>query len=310
MNSKNSEIKSLTSGIHKGLNSLLENKISLDEANDLYRDFKERLDLIKKESVSEKVNLTKGILFSHNINNFCRISFIFKKTSGNLKLEESAGDIAIIDELMDEILNAGIDLSIMELRKNAENSGTIYTVSKKFNNFTLIFGTVTSSKLFDVKKFLMAVDLIKRIFEKQISASNPFFIDYYKTLNINITEYILKKILNGFELIAHIYVFDKIYDIYSHSGKKNLETLSDNILETIKKNYSDASIHILSGGIFLVLLDRDDMAATKMPRIEFSYNNFPIIYNKIKLEILNDTEIYKFWEELYSFRIYTMQRDQ
>jgi hypothetical protein len=310
MNSKPYEIKPVLTEIHRSLNSLLENEISLEEANDLYRSFKENFNSIKKEVRSEKVNFIKEILYCHNINNFCRLSFIYKKTFNNIALEESAGDNTTIDELMDIVLDTGIDLSVTELNKQERVSGTVYTVSKEFFNFTLIFGTVTSSKLFDRNKFLMASDIIKRIYEKQISASNPFFIDYYNIRSGNATEFILKKILNGFELIAHVYVFVKIYEIYSHSGRKNLESLSSNILETIKNNYSDASIHILSGGIFLVLFDKDDQAASKMPRIEFIYNNFPIIHNKIKLEILNETEIYKFWEDLFSFRLYSIRGDQ
>ncbi len=310
MKNNSNEIKSLLSDIHRSLNSLLENEISLDEANELYRENKAKFDSIKKESQPEKVNLIKEILYSHNINNFCRFTFIYKRNRDAIVLEESAGDIKIIDELLDIVKQSETEITETEINNDEKFSGTVYTISADFKSFSLIIGTATSSKLFNKNKFLLISDIIKRIFEKQISLSNPFFIEYYNIRSSNATEFIQKKLLNGIELVAHIYIFVKIYEIYSHSGRKNLESLSNNILETIQKNYTDASIHIISGGIFLVLIDKDDQAALKMPRIEFTYNNFPIIYNKIKIEILKETEIYKFWEELYSFKIYSMRGDQ
>ncbi len=310
MKNNSIEIKSVLSDIHKSLNSLLENEISLDETNDLYRENKSKFDSIKKESTPIKVSLVKEILYSHNINNFCRLTFIYKKIQADYELEESAGDDKIIDGLIDLVKLSDSEISESEINNDEKLSGTVYAISTDFKGFSLIFGTVSSSKLFNKNKFLLITDIIKRIYEKKISSLNPFFIEYYNIRSSNATEYIQKKLLNGIELIAHVYIFVKIYEIYSHSGRKNLEALSNYILETIQKNYPDASIHIISGGIFLVLIDKNDQSDTKMPRIEFTYNNFPIIYNKIKLPILKDTEVYKFWEELYSFKIYSMRGDQ
>jgi hypothetical protein len=281
-----------------------------------------------KTITGNELNGIEGICYYHNVENFSIFTGIYKMSRNDFyslaqfSAQNSASNGTSYDTLYDDeslndkIINSNlitldniIDNEILKMPSNEEKKilHNIYIyplITAKQEKIFLL--SLSSSSYFSEDKFLFCGRLLKNIFNPIMNDNDIFNKNYF----LNITDQVESFIKNNsnYTLNAFIFVFNSIDRIFGHTGTHSLFEISDEISNTLKKNYKQNAVFFaLSLKDYLVLERKkkdDNQGKSKPVKPEFTYRGLNLPYQTLKFNINNDEPVYTLWDKISVFENY------
>ncbi len=303
---------SLLLDIHDTVKSFLEEEISPDEAKLKYDSLLKRCIVLEKQKINHaSEDYLTGMLYHHNVENFSKNTLLASLTGNSVNIINHCGDeknLTPVKAVLQKMFSAGIIttncLEKTKIPSSDDMSFTLYTWSFKNNNELIIIGSLTSSQYFDQEIFTSLVSFIEKNIRSNEAINLPVSIDYFNSISLELTSYIMNHLKNGTTVYGGIYIFDSIEKIFGHMGVATIADIATHITGTLTALHdTDYKCFILSLNNYITVASDpiEKISASYKHGIEFRYNDIAIPYKHTEIKIEHEKSIYDFWEELFIF---------
>ncbi len=312
---RNDEIKSLLLSIRDVIGSKVKKDISLDQIKDQYKKLLTQYSRLKENYPDHKSkNYIPGLLYNHNCSNFSKISAIYQFSDNALRKLFHYGDESLLefipDPLLSEAENSEGDSEFKVNKKIIsmnDQSFNLFFGIIDFNDMIIIPVSVSSSYYYSVNRFEHLCRIIKEIYNKTLNELKlPGSIDYFKEISDEVNRFIGNHLKNNRSISAYVYIFQGIEKIFNNSSLLTLTDLSSKLTDTIKNAFGNESrVFTLSLKHYLILTPgnkdpgESKIVKGKRKRIFFEFNDLPVPYESIELDIEKYDSIYNLWEEIF-----------
>jgi hypothetical protein len=255
----------------------------------------------KAEGQREKTSFLTGMFYHHNVENFAKLTLLFRKDergfiteteAGSSRLSAIAGRIAeenasdIRNSEMKTVIISGDDgLSYSFIFRNLQSAGKEY-----------ILAAVASSAYFRVDRFRTLSDLVSGYLHRD-SPSLPDTIDYLHETRKRVEDFAIPHLEAGISLETSIFVFDEFGEIFHHMGLYSLTSISDEIGSILRSSFSyDDLIIAVSCHCFMVISPLHDQRITDSLREKsFFINDIFLKYERSTFQVKGINDLRKIW---------------
>ncbi|MCL1911185.1 MAG: hypothetical protein FWG13_03160 [Leptospirales bacterium] len=265
--------RELILSIRDSIKSILDGTMNADEAEDTYLKLEKTCIDIENASHSSDASHMGRIIYSHNIDNFAKLTAVIKKTGSISELFRYSGNIKFVSAIKEIIAaeeNVITGTSFCEFGPYKING----TPCKFFFNYAkidaaeYITASVVSPQYADSQKFNEMTGMLRRHISAEINFDS---IDYYKSAR----EYAAAFADQGEKTAASVFIIDGLDERF------NLNEIIDasrKIQDKLKATYGDkAAVIVISYNVYLVLRHNTNSNAKS---VSIDYDNSSLKYAK------------------------------
>jgi hypothetical protein len=292
----------LLSSIRDTIKSYVEGEISFAQAGEACQELEKTCAEIEKtEAPREKASFLTGMFYHHNVENFAKLTVLFRKDEHGFIAETGAGNpelSAIAARISEENSQ---DIRNSEMKTVIINGDDGLSYSFVFRNLQLagheyILAAVASSAYFRVDRFRTLCDLVSGYLHRDIQ-SLPNTFDYLHETKKRIRDFTIPHMEAGIELEASIFIFDEFSEIFHHMGLSSLTSISDEIGSILRNSFSyDDLIIAVSCHCFLVMSPlHDQRIPDSLREKSFFINDIFLKYERVTFQVNCINDLRKIW---------------
>ncbi|MFC1671020.1 hypothetical protein ACFL20_11570 [Spirochaetota bacterium] len=300
------KIENILLSIKDTIKSYLKDDFTLDQLKDKYSKISTEFSTLKNElPLDASYKYLQGLLYHHNVNNFSKSTFIGSLAGKQFTLLENFGNNKYASRLpgiYSENHESFHDKKVAKIILNdSENIKIVlYSMKIELNDNKFFIGAITSSNYFNIEYFHYFVEVIKKIFVKNLEINKPLAFDYSGDISTKIVDYIEKRKCN---LTVNIYIFEGIVHVFGDRGITSLTETAETISLLLSENFPENSkIFTLSFNCYIVIspeeADDDPINISKIKRLDFMHKDINLHYKHRQISIDKTKPVYYFWAEI------------
>lgn len=286
----------ILSDIASSLKNYIDEKTEYAEAKILLSEFSSQYQSIRNNNITSEQSL-KGVLHSHTVNNFSKITALFSIVNKSPELLAFSGEDRLIDNIINHLMDINLDLPGFQIIEHPDYR--LYITNFKSGKDIYSHCSISSSDYFDIGLYRFNFNLIKSLYSDE--DTKPQFVDnqkfFFETVNSSLMRY------GALDVV--VYVIKNIYEIFSHVKIKLDSSFIEEMISILRKSYGEAaSISALKGSVYAVLLPSGTVVEGKRDFPGMSFMGITLPASRIALRINNPESFNVLLSEIVLFSDY------
>jgi len=283
--------------------SIQNNKFDKVETYDLLEKINSTVSTLSSINNDTKNSQIRNLLITFNIKNYSDLTILFVKTSGKMRILETAGSDILLEEF--NLLYESDDLFYINTESIKVKGSHLRLFYESMENekgvYTIL--TITESVFFKPSKFHMLADIIMEIIRSTDMSRDSIFNDLFEETIIGINSYLASADVKNLDF--YLFKFENIYDFFLKMGLEIIIELSETIREKLKEIFGEkVSIFRFSLSEYIVIVSIDTSSAISFSDLnnrnvfDFNYKGIVLQHRCIKISHQNKS-IYDIFETIF-----------